>query len=292
MAKYVLLLCVFWGSCGCLQTQLRNSTVSLSTTTNDLIYTQILDNLALSIDNPTALPYFNLPASGTVQIQQSLTATYTPQLAVTTAANGFRFGQWLFNQQQLAIAPQQLDQEAWQTTPVADPDRLFLMHCAYRTVLGDQSPECRRVLDEYYTARDAWVELAIRQNSYATQQANILDRMWQRVQQIDSTHQVSSDPNVELQYLRNLYNFMSTPSTPGSGQPARGPSQSGGGGGGGVSGGGGGGAAKPPLPIHVPYASFLLGGWFRRRRPKRCAPRCMLCGASLQDVRLGHQGSV
>jgi uncharacterized membrane protein YgcG len=264
MARYLLAICIVAGSCGCLQTQLRNSTVSLSTTTNDLIYGQVLDNLALAIDNPTALPYFNMPASGTVQIQQSLTATYTPQWAVATTANAFHVGQWLFNQQQLAIAPQQLDQEAWQTTPVADPDRLFLMHCAYRAVLADPSSECHQALQEYYSAREAWVELGIRQNAYAMQQANILDRMWQRVQQIDSTHQPSSDPNVELQYLRNMYSFFAPPSAPASTAPVRGATSGGGssGGGGGLSGGGGGGAAKPPLPIHIPYYSFLQQGWF------------------------------
>lgn len=160
MKRLALLLGLMAACSGCMQSQLRNHSVKLSTTTNDLIYEQVLNNLARTVEHPDEIPYFNMPASGTASIQQQLAATLTPQWALITTANSVGLGAWLFNQTQLAVTPTQIDQESWQLTTVPDPDRLVLMHCAYLKATGHETPDSERILHEYYSARDGWVDIA------------------------------------------------------------------------------------------------------------------------------------
>lgn len=88
MAKYLLhvllLTTVSWTS-GCLTAQVRERTNSLATTTTDLLYQQVLDNLARIYDDPDTLPYLDMPSSGTAQVQQELQAGYTPTFDLITA---------------------------------------------------------------------------------------------------------------------------------------------------------------------------------------------------------------
>jgi uncharacterized membrane protein YgcG len=165
MLRAAFIFCLLATASGCMESQLRNKTVSLSTTSSDLFYIQVLDNVARTIDSPGESPYFDLPAAGTAQIQQSLSVTATPQWALLTA--GPSAGAFLFNQFQGAATPQQIDQESWQVTPLADPDRLVLMHAAYLKATGHDSPEVQSVLNEYYAARDGWVDISIQQVHYS-----------------------------------------------------------------------------------------------------------------------------
>jgi uncharacterized membrane protein YgcG len=158
-------VCLLVAAGGCMEGQLRNKTVSLSTTSSDLFYIQVLDNLARTIDCPADTPYFDAPAAGTAQIQQSLSITGTPQWGLITM--GALAGAFVFNQVSGAFTPQQIDQESWQVAPVADPDRLVLMHSAYLKVTGHDSPEVESLLREYYGARDGWVDISIQQVHYS-----------------------------------------------------------------------------------------------------------------------------
>jgi hypothetical protein len=167
VTKVYLLFSLLIFSSGCMEHQLREKSMKLSKTTTDLLFIQVLDNIARTIDSPTEMPYFNMPASGTAQIQQQLSVIYTPQWAVSTAANSFAFGKMIFNQQSAAFNPQQIDQESWQLSPVADPDRLILMHCAYLRAVGQPTPDTEKILCEYYEARDAWVDITVEQTEHS-----------------------------------------------------------------------------------------------------------------------------
>jgi uncharacterized membrane protein YgcG len=284
MTRNALVTCILLACSGCLQHQLNTKSLKLTTSSNDLFYGQVLDNIALINDDPTALPYFDTPATGTVQLQQSVSLGYTGTWNIMGDVSKAAIAAMptALGMNALALTPSQADSETWQLNPLADPDRLYLMHCAYRTVLGTATPECDTVLGEYYSARDAWVEISIDQNNFAMKQNQILHRMWDNAEKIDSRHQTSTDPRAELNYLRQYYTFFSppmatvvspqgsttgptiiapggAPSTSSSGSPSA-ASQSGGGGGGG--GGGGASGGKPPLPIHIPYRTFLQPGWF------------------------------
>jgi hypothetical protein len=242
---------------GCLEAQVRKKTLDLATTTSDLFYIQVLDNLALIIDTPDAMPYFDTPAAGTVSLQQQISAQVTPEWGAAMMGAGAFVFQNVIPQ----VAGSQFCQDSWQISPLADPDRLFLMHCAYRTVIGNQSPECNMVLSEYYQARDAWVELTILQNAYSLRSSQLLEQMSARVDQLAQMAPTTAVPkeDIELKRLKAVYNLLTDQSKLASGYSG-GASPSGGGGG--APSGGASAAGKPPLPVHIPYRTFLTQGWF------------------------------
>jgi len=145
-----------------MEMQLRDKTMNLSATTTDLLYIQVLDNLARTIDNPSEMPFFNVPASGTAQLQQQVSATVTPGWGLFAST-----GALLFNSLTGAFSPSQIDQESWQVAPTGDPDRLALMHCAFLKATGHGGPGSETPLLEYYSARDGWVNIGIQQVEFS-----------------------------------------------------------------------------------------------------------------------------
>jgi hypothetical protein len=181
MKKTLLLLSLLTTTSGCMEHQLNQRTMRLSTTTTDLIYMQVLDNIARTEDNPAEMPYFNMPASGTAQIQQQLSATVTPGWGLVTSTAAILTGAFPFNVLTAAINPMQIDQESWQVSPVPDPDRLSLMHAAYLKVTKHDSPEVETMLGQYYANRDDWVNIGIRQTVFS----NAVWELWHEMVAIE-----------------------------------------------------------------------------------------------------------
>jgi hypothetical protein len=164
MRRVALLLLLAASSSGCMEHQLRDKAVTLTATTTDLFYMQVLNNVALTIDDPAALPHFDVPASATAQIQRSISANYNPTWGVlATVAPHMRL-----TSEQGMFGGQQINQESWQMSPTADPDRLVLMHCAYLKATGHADPGSEKILGEYYSARDGWVDIAEQQVHYSS----------------------------------------------------------------------------------------------------------------------------
>jgi hypothetical protein len=275
MKKLPIIMCLLAASAGCMEHQLRDKTVRLSTTTTDLLYMQILDNLARTIDNPEEMPYFDVPAVATAQIQRSLSATATPQWGLISNAGAFAIGRFLFNQQQVAVNPQQLDQESWQITPMADPDRLVLMHCAFLKAIGAETEASEKILHEFYFARKMWVDMSIKQlhatlesweqqprkryleDSLETEKAEFeekkakLDKARAKLENkvptdeektnignqekdIQSRKKQIQEKARELKLIDEKAKAGEKPSS----------------------------ATKPPLPINIPYNTFIQPGWY------------------------------
>lgn len=135
-----------------MESQLRRRATNLATTTTDLLYIQVLDNIASTIDNPATLPYFDVPAVGTAQLQRTVQASYTPGWDFITS--GTYIGRYLFDKQQAGLNASNTAQEAWQLTPLNNPDRLFLMQSAFRRATRTEDSYSATVLDQYYYQRN------------------------------------------------------------------------------------------------------------------------------------------
>jgi hypothetical protein len=120
---------------GCQEARLRDRTVMQAATVNEVYYAQALNNLAMMEANPGANPYFALPSQGTNQNQNALTATYTPNLDLITAA-GHYLGRWLFDKNTTAIGGTVQNAETWQTAPTTNPDKINLLKLAYLRTMG------------------------------------------------------------------------------------------------------------------------------------------------------------
>jgi hypothetical protein len=135
---------------GCTHAQLRRSTVGQSTTLSDIYTQQVLNNLAMFIRNPDALPFFAFPNQGTTQIQDTGNIGNLGYVAPNFVSDPFSLN-----------ASRQVS-ENWVLEPIRDPAKLALMRCAYRqaiaTCIGRNlnndttCPDCRALREDFYGA--------------------------------------------------------------------------------------------------------------------------------------------
>lgn len=120
---------------GCTHQQLRNTTRHVEGTLTDLHYQQVLDNLALFVANPAALPYYAVISSGVVQVSDAGTLAYqfnnNPFGSPTGVPNNL-FG----------LGGGRTVSAQWSLTPVHDPAKLAIMRCAYQMAVGAPLAPC------------------------------------------------------------------------------------------------------------------------------------------------------
>src|ERR1700733_628263 len=133
---------------GCTSTQLRRSTVAQSTTLADIYTQQVMNNLALFLQNPDALPFFAYPNQGTTAIQD-MGNVGNPGYA----SSHFITAPFTLNGSRQAT-------ENWVLVPISDPAKLALMRCAYRQALSSCygvappsdsfCPNCMKLRRDFY----------------------------------------------------------------------------------------------------------------------------------------------
>lgn len=106
---------------GCAHQQLRWNTTHQAKTLSDIYEQQVLDNLAMFVHDPNALPFFAYPNTGRSDV------TDKSSLGSDTSFN--RNG---FTAEVLKLSGGRDMYETWSLTPVYDPRRLELMRCAYQ----------------------------------------------------------------------------------------------------------------------------------------------------------------
>lgn len=132
---------------GCTHAQLRRNTVNQARTLSDLHQQQVLNNLAMFVANPDALPYFAYPNDGINQVTD--TGATAANVAWVVAG---------FDSAGLGLEASRAANEVWNLSPVNDPHKLALMRCAYQMALqsagrGTPSagcPDCGKRLGDFY----------------------------------------------------------------------------------------------------------------------------------------------
>jgi hypothetical protein len=150
----VLALLPVLGGCAT-QASLRDNTTRTTATLTELNYQQVLNNVALFVANPAALPSVAVVNSGTVTVTDqkaySTSATYSPTLPFSQQGGGaLPILTLLFNpsvQRQLT--------ENWTVTPVTDVDSLRRIRCAFQLLVlrGGQTSDCancRQLLEDFF----------------------------------------------------------------------------------------------------------------------------------------------
>jgi hypothetical protein len=128
---------------------LRNNTVKTTSTLTDLNYQQVLDNLAMFVANPSAMPSIAILNAGTVTVadQKSINAnaTYSPTLTFSQqAGSGLPILSILLNPSGSRNVT-----ENWSLLPVTDVDNLRRIRCAFQLVVlgGHETTDCDQCLD-------------------------------------------------------------------------------------------------------------------------------------------------
>jgi hypothetical protein len=129
-ACIAILLCC--GS-GCTMLSLERHTVAQSASTGDLRYREVMDNLAMSAANPSALPYYATIYSGSAQVSDTFGAISTTTWQHVVGKNGF--GSEAFNPSE-----QRQIIENWTLDPVVYSAKLEAMRaCAKWVLFGPNS---------------------------------------------------------------------------------------------------------------------------------------------------------
>jgi hypothetical protein len=152
---------------------LRDNTLQASATLTDLTYQQVLNNLALFVDNPSSLPAISLVNAGTVTVADgksiNASTTYSPTVTFPQQAGGtLPILTLLFNPSGSRTVT-----ENWSLVPVTNVDHLRRVRCAYQLLVqGGNAPpgcdDCRRTIEDFYPGKaDPW-ECLIPQGWYAS----------------------------------------------------------------------------------------------------------------------------
>lgn len=122
----IMLAMALVGLVGCTSVRLRQRTIHQASTLPDLQYQQVLDNLAMFAENPSALPWHINLREGTSQVTDSGSAGALVDLGPPAVTQPQIFGS-------RTIVAQ------WGMSPVIDATELRLLRIAYRRAHG--SPE-------------------------------------------------------------------------------------------------------------------------------------------------------
>ena len=128
------LLSTFLLSAGCQHISLRNHTERQASTLPALQYDQVLDNIAMFIANPDALPFFSTAGQGQTSNNYQINPSGGLQLGPVTLGSALPF--FGLSQVSLGLAETAAENEQWSTNSVLNPDILALMRCVYRKTVG------------------------------------------------------------------------------------------------------------------------------------------------------------
>jgi hypothetical protein len=148
LRNFMVAVLICLSSFGCTNAQLRRSTVAHSMTLSDIYTQQVLNNLAMFVQNPNSLPFFAFPNQGTTSIQD------TGNIGNPGYSSGhFSSSAFLLNASRQAT-------ENWVLVPVSDPAKLALMRCAYQQAIastmsirlsdGAGCPDCAELRSDFY----------------------------------------------------------------------------------------------------------------------------------------------
>lgn len=149
----VLLVCLVCAGCRT-HLSLRDNTACTVATLTDVNYQQVLDNVAMFVANPSAMPSIAIVTAGTVNVSDqrgiSQTSVYVP---TETFAQQIGAGLPILS---LALNPSASRNvtENWSLVPVTDIDNLRRIRCALQLiVLGGETTDCDqclKLLERFY----------------------------------------------------------------------------------------------------------------------------------------------
>jgi len=131
---------------GCAHMHLAYDHVRQASVLTSVHEKQVLDNLAMFLDNPEALPFYAMPGTGSAQVTDNGQLSASPLNGPTHTVLG-------------PLALSRNNRLLMASTPVTDPAKLKRMRCAYRRAIGigdgsDYCIDCCKVTREFFGTGD------------------------------------------------------------------------------------------------------------------------------------------
>jgi hypothetical protein len=141
--QLLLLSCCLCSGCAT-HRALRQHTVAANSTTADIYYQQVLNNVARFVVNPASMPSFSVISGGTVNIEDNRGAELAPTLSPTLTFAQQGGGALPILSILFGLNAKRAVTENWSTQPVTDADNLRRMRCAFQIVVDQETSECDR----------------------------------------------------------------------------------------------------------------------------------------------------
>ncbi len=178
---FLAICCVLCVACGCTHVPLRNNSVHEAATVGDIQTQQVLDNLAMFVCDPNAMPYFSYPNQSSATVTDGGTAGVNPGFS-RTSASPFSF---LFTSLGLSFGASRQASEGFTVQPINDPRKLELMRCAYQKAVSSccgrgastTCPDCQTRFKTFYTG-DPNGDIRSKANGMVTSECLNSDRCW------------------------------------------------------------------------------------------------------------------
>lgn len=122
----VIIVCLILALCaGCTHHFLQRNTARHASTISDILYQQVMDNIALFCNCPGALPHFAVLSDGTTQATDQ-----------TTPTGGLKWNAHRIFEEALGTSVNRQLMENWKIAPVTSAGRLNRMRCALQFVVA------------------------------------------------------------------------------------------------------------------------------------------------------------
>lgn len=152
----VLVAGVLVAASGCTYMPLRRNTIQQAQSVADLQQQQVMNNLAMFMYDPNALPFFSVPGASLATVTDT-----------TTGSGGLNWITRGFSGASLGAMATRAQLETYNMLPVTSPTSLSMMRCAYQQVVANcrastvpeefkhlvskNCPDCQKLWNHFYT---------------------------------------------------------------------------------------------------------------------------------------------
>jgi hypothetical protein len=128
--SFSIALCLAVLQAGCTHRQLARNTVTQANTHTDIIYRQVLNNLAASECNPDVLPHFSVVGTGGTLVIDSANTNL-----------GLNWDAFGFTGASLGLGADRAFEDGWTLAPVTNPDKLRAIRSVYQLTTRGQTTD-------------------------------------------------------------------------------------------------------------------------------------------------------
>jgi hypothetical protein len=116
----------------------------------------VLNNVAMFVENPNAMPYYLTIGTGTTSVQD--TAGTKNVFNWDLFSNMGKATLWYFDKSSAELDLQNQSQDQWSSAAVLNPDELILMRCVYQKVVARPACDCDQKLMQFFGKKPGFME--------------------------------------------------------------------------------------------------------------------------------------
>jgi hypothetical protein len=143
-------------SAGCQHVALEHRTTAQASTLADLHHKEVLDNIAVFVTNPDAMPFYMTAGSANTSVDRSAGVDSSFGWSLFQGDGGATATEWFFNSAGVNPRAGGSTSAQWVSNAITNPVKLDVMRCVYQRVVNRCTPECETKLDNCFVDHTEW----------------------------------------------------------------------------------------------------------------------------------------